>query len=70
MSRTVGFYLSLDNRVRKGQRYITKGGAVDDAKTFLTLRKAKKVGVVRANDSVLLMTLSRNKDNKIETVVK
>jgi hypothetical protein len=69
MSRVVGFYLKLDERLR-GQRYITKGGALEEAKAYLRIGKARKVGVVRANDNILVMTISMNDKKEFVTDVK
>jgi len=69
MNRVVGFFLKLDGTTLY-QRYITKGGAIDDAKQYLTLGKAKKIGVVRANDNILVMTIAVNKKKEFITNIK
>jgi hypothetical protein len=58
-SRLVGYYLSnTRGKIDTDNRILTKAKAIDTAKTLLSINREKKIGVIRANDMILLMTIS------------
>ena len=62
-SRVVGYYISINGKVDDSTKYLTQNKAFTTATTMLPSlsRKSKKkkvLGIVRANDKVLLMTVT------------
>lgn len=71
-ARVVGYYVApmfSNDKIKKVEedKLITRAGAINKAKELLgiTGRNYSKVGVIRANDMVLLYTLSVNKQKGI-----
>jgi hypothetical protein len=60
----MGYYISPNMSIYRSYS-ITKRGAVTKAKDFLKDPTISKVGIIRAEDDVLLITYSRNKDGLI-----
>lgn len=70
MTRVIGYYLKCDGILIQRKKIETKSGALEEAKSKLLRKKAKTVGIVRAQDKLLLMTISLNKDNEFVTYVR
>lgn len=70
MGRVAGYYLKLNDILNKRELYPTKRTAVMEAKEWLQKTNTKTVGIVRANDKVLLMTISINKDKEFVQDIK
>lgn len=60
MARVVGYYLTKRNgMVDTDTKYTTRRGAFSIAEDIISLGNQKVVGLVRANDMVLILKISK-----------
>ena len=58
--KTIGYFLSVDGKLDMGTRLQTRKRAMELALGILKLMATKAIDIVRANDLIILTTVSRN----------